>query len=332
MMMSRIFRYIPLLACGCLVLAVTACRKSPPTLVHAEQLPPIRVSVSVDHPEIHVGDLISYSITVDADTNVSFRLPQFAENLGGFAVRDWKRPDPVITPSGRRGQTHTYVLETYLTGQYELPPASVHYIFNGQTNTIESTPICVEVVTIAEEGDLFSGIRDIKEPVDIIEQQPGRLKHIIIAASAAALAILAVIGLVYFIRRKNNAPVPPVPAHEIAYESLRRLHARNLVEQGFLKLYFFELSTILRHYIENRFGLRAPERTTEEFLQDIQSTNPFSSSQRSILSAFLKECDLVKFANFSVAASDARRVHDVVVSFIEETRERENVVNAEGAR
>jgi len=257
-----------------------------------------------------------------------FSMPQFAENLGGFVIRDWQRPEPFISEDGRREQEHTYILETYLTGMYELPPAHIKYKDQSITNSISSTPICVEVITVAEEGDLFSGIRDIKPPVEIVVEQPDRLKYWIIAISGAVVAIAVIAIALAFMRKRETAPPPPVPAHERAYEALRQLHAQQLIEQGLIKEYYFALSTILRHYIEDRFGLRAPEQTTEEFLLFTRDSSMFSSEQRTILKDFLKECDLVKFANFNASQTDAQRVHDVVVAFIEQTRLTQNNMNS----
>jgi hypothetical protein len=97
----------------------------------------------------------------------------------------------------------------------------------------------------------------------------------------------------------------------------------NLIEAGRVKEYYYRLSNILRHYIENRFHLRAPERTTEEFLVELQSSDALNQNYRELLSAFLTECDLVKFANYGATRDDAQRAHDTAVRFIEETRERE---------
>jgi hypothetical protein len=89
-----------------------------------------------------------------------------------------------------------------------------------------------------------------------------------------------------------------------------------------IKEYYFALSTILRHYIEDRFGLRAPEQTTEEFLQSLHSSGTFVQRYQDVLARFLRECDLVKFANHTATATDAARAHDCAVQFIEETRVR----------
>ena len=50
--------------------------------------------------------------------------------------------------------------------------------------------------------------------------------------------------------------------------ALNRLRAQGLIEQGQFEDYYVQLSSIVRHYLEDRFHLRAPEMTTEEFLHD----------------------------------------------------------------
>jgi len=281
---------------------------------------PITLQVNVNKPSIKIGDLIRYTITIDAKTNVWYQMPEFAQNLGKFAIRDWEKSDPIKLENGRVEQKQIYVLETYLTGTYEIPPVKVHYGYHESTNLISSTPICVEVTSVAEEGDLFSGIRDIKSPVGIIEI----IKENVWFLPGIILIFLILIALIIYIvkRQKNKEEVskPKLPAHEIAYAALKDLYNKNLVDNGFIKEYYFEVSDILRHYIEDRFALRAPERTTEEFLHELHLTNSLTAIHQELLKNFLEECDMVKFANFSADQSDAQRVHDVTVEFIEETK------------
>lgn len=283
--------------------------------------PPVRVQVSVDKPSIRVGDLIRYTISVDSVTNARVRMPAFAEHLGGFAVSDWLRPEAVVK-GGRRYETQTYVLETYLTGTYEISPARVEYELDGVTNEAVSTPICVEVRSVAAEGDLFSGIRDIKGPVSIPPAGERRWRAIALAAVMALMCGVLVTQFVRHWRRRSSRLEPPPAAHEVAYAALRALREKKLVEAGRLKEYYYELSLIVRHYIEDRFGLRAPEMTTEEFLQSLGSGSVLSNEHRALLQEFLTESDLVKFANYAVSAEDATRAHDRAVAFIEETRDR----------
>ena len=57
-----------------------------------------------------------------------------------------------------------------------------------------------------------------------------------------------------------------------------------------------QVSDVLRVYLEERFGLRAPERTTEEFLRDLEGGEALARGHRAELERFLSQCDLVKFA------------------------------------
>ena len=153
---------------------------------------------------------------------------------------------------------------------------------------------------------------------------------IVLGAVLVLMAIVLIVQLVRHMRARPKPVVPPPPAHERAYAALRALHARDLISAGLIKEYYYELSLIVRHYIENRFGLRAPEQTTEEFLYSLGAGSILRDAHRAVLSAFLTESDLVKFANQPAGAADAQRAHDRAVAFIEETRVRETPRATEG--
>src|SRR4051812_11506406 len=68
-----------------------------------------------------------------------------------------------------------------------------------------------------------------------------------------------------FKRRDGGASRREIAAaQEDALAELERLFA--LVEEGQSKPYAIESSGIVRRYIERRFSIRAPQRSTEEFL------------------------------------------------------------------
>ena len=117
------------------------------------------------------------------------------------------------------------------------------------------------------------------------------------------------------------------PAHEIAYARLRALVAENLVEVGRIKEFYERISGILRYYIEDRFDLHAPERTTEEFLSELQHTSVLEISDKDVLGEFLVHCDLVKFARHAPTTEQIQRSFDLVKDFIERTRSDERQVD-----
>jgi hypothetical protein len=117
------------------------------------------------------------------------------------------------------------------------------------------------------------------------------------------------------------------PAHEVAYDRLRALVQARLVEAGRIKEFYQAVSDILRHYIEDRFKLHAPEQTTEEFLFTLAQTDGLPESDKVRLGEFLQHCDLVKFARHEPTADQIQQTFDLVKAFIEKTRSEEHVLD-----
>ncbi|HKX60950.1 MAG TPA: hypothetical protein VJS65_03885, partial [Verrucomicrobiae bacterium] len=80
------------------------------------------------------------------------------------------------------------------------------------------------------------------------------------------------------------------------------------------------VSNTLRLYLEERFHLHAPERTTEEFLVELQGSAALNPEQKRSLQSFLQSCDLVKFARLEPTESALRDLHDSALRLVDETQ------------
>jgi hypothetical protein len=157
-----------------------------------------------------------------------------------------------------------------------------------------------------------AALHDIKAPVEIVDI------WFWVWVGLALLALLAVaIGLIlYFNLRRKPVVVPPVPpAHVRAKRKLQ--DALALIAQP--KPFCILVSDTLRFYLEERFNFHAPERTTEEFLYELQNTKLLLPDQKDSLAEFLKRCDLVKFAQYQPREAELRGLHDSAVRLVEET-------------
>ena len=83
---------------------------------------------------------------------------------------------------------------------------------------------------------------------------------------------------------------------EIAQEALDSLLAENLPARGLIKEFYLRLTGIVRQYVEDTTGIRAPEQTTEEFLRDMRSRQAFPPERSVRLAEFLEAADLIKYA------------------------------------
>ena len=116
-------------------------------------------------------------------------------------------------------------------------------------------------------------------------------------------------------RKAQRSVAPPVPAHVRARQRLEA--ALQLIAQP--KPFCIAVSDTLRLYLEERFDFRAPERTTEEFLHELQATDRLLRDQKSSLGEFLQACDLVKFARYEPREPELRDLHGSAVRLVEET-------------
>jgi hypothetical protein len=159
-------------------------------------------------------------------------------------------------------------------------------------------------------------IRDIKPPVEI----PSGWEWLWWVL--AALATIAVVVMIWrwWQKRRSQIPfVPPVPAHVRAKGMLEKALALIAHPKPFCTL----VSDTVRLYLEERFEFRAPERTTEEFLQELRGTNLLSLEQKEKLGEFLGCCDLVKFAKYEPVENELRDLHGSALRLVEETEPRE---------
>ncbi len=327
----RAFKSLPLFLSALLVLCLfPGCKKTET----AEQTSPgkefekgpLRVAIMPDKGEMGLGELLRLEITSKIKSGYELQWPEIERGFENYLVFDIKRSDPLIDENGNIAQTCLLELEPMETGIVEIP--SLKFTFTEMTGeepkeyTLETEPVDIVVLTEYVGAD----------PNDPNQLQPAEIERImsappnpVIIISVTAGILLTVILLFCFIylkRKKSRQKVRIFkPAHQIALERLGKLREQNLIQQGLVKPFYQRISGILRRYIEDRFGLRAPERTTEEFLHELKYARPFGDEDRDLLADFLKHCDMVKFAEYRPDSEMTDKTFELAESFIEKTKD-----------
>jgi hypothetical protein len=157
-------------------------------------------------------------------------------------------------------------------------------------------------------------IREVKPPVAIPSIWSWLGPVLIGLAVALALWLLARAWRRWR-GRAAAVPIIVIPPHVRARERLRE--ALGLIGQP--KPFCIAISHGLRVYLEERFQLRAPERTTEEFLDELQASPRLSRRQKESLGDFLERCDLVKFARHEPAEPALRELFEAALRLVDET-------------
>jgi len=134
-----------------------------------------------------------------------------------------------------------------------------------------------------------------------------------------AIAAIGIIALAVWLIKRQPAAKQATPAEEAR---LRLGEAADLANGRDDKAFSVTVSDALRRYLERGFGLRAPEQTTEEFLQSAQSSGRLPEASLQTLARFLELCDLAKFAQHAFGNEERQQLLNTARSFVDEAESR----------
>lgn len=124
------------------------------------------------------------------------------------------------------------------------------------------------------------------------------------AGIGIVLAVLVGALLLTYLRRPKAVKLPPArPPWEVALEELASVRESNLLLEGKRDEYFDRVSDAVRKYLGARYGFDGLESTTDEMRDVLRRVRPIITRMTEI-TAFLEDCDLVKFARVEPAEKD----------------------------
>ena len=219
--------------------------------------------------------------------------------------------DVVVKDSGRCEEVKEGVRKVYTLAFFslnpKLPPLPV--IVNGQHLT---TP------------ELTFKIRELlPKDVSKVEPRPSMGPYEVGFPWGAFLGILALLagalaGLWWFRRKKVVAEEEGSalrPYWEIARERLRNLRKSSLVELGKYRQFYYELTEILRYYLQNRYRIPALEMTNSELKRALPFV-PIDPSVRARINELLDRSGPVKYAGQEISPELAIRDLELVESIV----------------
>jgi len=146
--------------------------------------------------------------------------------------------------------------------------------------------------TEPENAVTMTDIHDIKPP-ETLGINPSYIYYGLLVLLVLALFIA---GWVYWYRKRKQKIIEEVeislPPEEIALNALKSLSKRGYVDG---RVFYFELSAILRSYIQDRFKVNALEKTSEELMPIIENLSVERDVQRD-LKELIRSAEPVKFA------------------------------------
>lgn len=318
-------RLFPIICALCLLLPGCRDRQpadrttpaAPPVTVELRS-GPLSVQLALSSLQISIAEHLQLTLTAAAPEDFAISFPEFTDSVGDFTLAGTtSTPKELIGAQIR--QSRTLTLSPYLPGEYSIPAIKVSA--QDKQHPDRQTEVTIPARTIPVTSLLD---RDETDPqlADIYAPLPQPLPVLYyLPAGGAVLLLCALLLYLYRRRGRHKPPPPPLPLHVAALAAIDRL----LQEQGqgddFADFYG-GLTLILRRYIEARFGLKAAEQTTEEFLDSLRQSPLFTGDQQALLRDFLRRCDLIKFARLIPARQEVAAAVELCRDFIRTSGEK----------
>ena len=273
------------------------------------------VSFKVSSEETQVDPAKSVFLRVEATTpsDRAAKLPDLRDRVVGFSLAEDFEEEPRHEKDGA----------TTLAANWRLVPEAVAKEYRIRPFVVSVSP---KMLSRHDDAGKFSFVAGpirfeppaAREPVTgEMEADPekdlpplswalaGKIALALAALAAAAFAAWRLVRLA--VRRVREHRMSPI---ERAWVELDRLLRKGLPGRGRYKDFYVELTMVVRRYVQRRYGVRAPNLTTEEFLSQFRDAG---GVRRETLAKFLESADLVKFAGVEAtpemadAATDSAR-------------------------
>ena len=254
-----------------------------------------QVASSIDSTAIKIGEELRYRIQVDVDSTslVVFSEEQTfqpLEIINSYPIDSTKK-------GGYYKLTKTYGLTQFDSGVYIIPKQKIiigDKVFYTDSLKVQVNPVVVDTT----KQKLF----DIKPITDVQRTRSNLWAYI----ALVLLVLLAVTGLVYwfFWRKKpltEAEKIAALPPYERAKLALEKLDEDHYFQNEDVKMFYSDLTLILRQYLDEKVYDQSLESTTDELvfrLKTLQAANQISLGANTIrnIETILKRADLVKFA------------------------------------
>ncbi len=280
-------------------------------------------------PPVYVGTPVRYTVVVEARPPMRIDPPSWPKAGGdrGYELRLVRAEGHRRLLGGVR-RRFQYELIFFQTGKVTVPGPSGVARDGTKKGLYLANPIQVTVQSLLPKDKAeFSpqDLRDVKPPLDLPFDWLGLAAFLLAAAVLAA----AIWRAVRFLRRgregRNGTPAaeiqPAEPAHQIAFVELEEIRTWPDDPARDAETFFIKLSDCIRRYLRNRFGLKAPELTTEELLPMAARDPRLPAEAGAALAGLASRWDLVKFAKELPPSEIMRAAWRQARDFVELTRE-----------
>lgn len=260
----------------------------------------VALQLDSDTTTIDPGRSVFVTLTLKTVPPIEVAPPDLRSRVRGFSLAEDFESEPTTQSDGSVVQTVNWkFIPEPCADEYKIAPFAV--VPKGSADLgFVAGPVYFEKPSVREA---VTGGFEV-DPQKDLPPLSWRL-----AGIAACLLVLAggvLTGIYYLVRylarRVKEHRMSPI---ERAWVELDRLLKRELPRRGRFKDFYVELTMVVRRYIQRKYGIRAPNLTTEEFFAELRQSEHSQVERSRDLEGFLESADMVKFAGVEATSEMA---------------------------
>ncbi len=193
---------------------------------------------------------------------------------------------------GRLLVSRPYRLTWLRMGEQTLPSFEIRVRGGDIKLSTQSLDFEVAGVLTAEDG------KDAELPTDLLQEAPTSYRLLYWILGVVVLALVIGWWLQHRLKGRMHEvdAGPRISAIEEARQRLRQVEIEWKEQQLDGESLVVAVSAVLRTYLQKGLGFHSLTHTTEEFLEELRSSDLVPMTVQTPMAAFLQQCDLIKFA------------------------------------
>jgi hypothetical protein len=273
-----------------------------------------------------IGQIVRYRgrVLIGRGADLRWQVP------AGGGVFEWGSPRIQRIPaySGSRNRAKEvlfadtlqveFSLQAFMPGLLTVPGLGFEVReANGARWTGQLPVVRLAVAAVVSQDDTSARLRPLRGPLSAPWWE--RVPWLIVGLIAVALALVA---FIVWRTRRGGAPVsegvragPPKDPATVALEALAALRGLRLPEHGRYAVHAFELTRILRRFLEATQDAPRPGDSTPELVVHLGAAR-LTPAERESVAGLLATWDRVKFARVASSLVEARWAEDAVEGLV----------------
>ncbi|MEI6090831.1 MAG: hypothetical protein WCR42_10295 [bacterium] len=277
----------------------------------------VDLKTEVDTNNVLIGEHITVSLTVTAPKKAGIVWPILSDTAKKIEIIKDFPADTVSKEKNILVLKKNYTLTSFDKGTFALPPAIIRFVKSRDSLVAMIPALQFRTIKVDTTKPIKDIVGPMNQPITFMEILP----YILIVLGIAALIYF----VIFFLKRYKPKPLaeqsfePKIPAHLLALQQLRALDEKKLWQNAKVKLYYIELTEIIRSYIEKRFNINAMEMTSGEIKFALNSIDVETTLKNKFF-IMLDNADLAKFAKYEPLPDENYGSMKICEEFIDATK------------